>query len=49
MFALGLPFLVVLHLATTHFHDLLERLANAWNEGDARGAAECFTGDALYL
>lgn len=30
------------------FSGLLDRLAAAWNEGDARRAADCFTGDAIY-
>jgi hypothetical protein len=30
------------------FRTLLDRLARAWNEGDARAAADCFTADAVY-
>jgi len=30
------------------FSALMERVAVGWNEGDARGAADCFTEDAVY-
>ena len=31
------------------FRSLLERLATAWAELDAEGAADCFTDDAIYV
>jgi hypothetical protein len=31
------------------FELLLEGLADAWNRGDARAAADCFTPDAIYV
>jgi ketosteroid isomerase-like protein len=30
------------------FRQLMQRLADGWNEGDARRAADCFTEDAVY-
>ena len=36
------------HMTQSEFVQLLERLADAWNQGDARQAADCFTPDALY-
>jgi ketosteroid isomerase-like protein len=35
-------------LTAPEFQALLQRLADGWNEGDARKAAECFTKDAVY-
>lgn len=31
------------------FAELLNRLAEHWNSGDSRAAAECFTPDAVYV
>ena len=31
------------------FELLIERLADAWNRGDSKAAAECFTPDAIYV
>lgn len=35
-------------MTAAEFRALLERLASAWNEGDARKGANCFTEDAVY-
>lgn len=35
--------------STVTFRSLMETVAAAWTEGDARKAADCFTEDALYL
>ena len=35
-------------LSQVEFSQLLQRLAEGWNNGDARQAADCFTQDALY-
>jgi len=35
-------------LSTTSFRALMERLATAWNSGDAAAGAACFTEDAVY-
>jgi ketosteroid isomerase-like protein len=35
-------------ITRSEFVQLLQRLADAWNQGDARRAANCFTPDALY-
>jgi ketosteroid isomerase-like protein len=35
-------------LTPLEFTELLQRLADGWNNGDARQAAACFTPDALY-
>lgn len=35
-------------LTRSEFTELLQRLADSWNKGEARQAAECFTEDALY-
>ena len=35
-------------MTQSEFVQLLERLANAWNEGNSGQAAKCFTLDALY-
>ena len=32
----------------SHFTMLLDEVAAGWNAGDARRAAACFTGDAVY-
>ena len=34
--------------ATAEFRVVMDTLARAWNEGDARRAADCFTEDAVY-
>lgn len=36
------------HLTQSEFAQLLQRLADGWNSGDAQQAADCFTEDALY-
>ena len=36
-------------LNTHQFEKLLQNLAEGWNTGDAGRAADCFTGDAIYL
>ena len=41
--------LAALSFGPREFESLLDRLAEGWNQGDARKAAECFTGDALYV
>jgi ketosteroid isomerase-like protein len=35
-------------IGSTEFETLMMRLAEGWNEGDARKAAECFSEDAVY-
>lgn len=35
-------------MSQAEFRALLQRLADGWNENDARKAAECFTEDAVY-
>jgi hypothetical protein len=35
-------------LTPLEFKELLQRLADGWNHGEARQAADCFTQDALY-
>jgi ketosteroid isomerase-like protein len=37
-----------LSLTTLEFRRLLQRVADSWNVGDARRAAECFAEDAVY-
>ncbi len=34
---------------TTGFKQLMQAVAQGWNEGDARKAADCYTPDAVYL
>jgi ketosteroid isomerase-like protein len=41
--------LLLLLLGHPEFERLLHQLAEAWNRGDARAAAECFTDDAVYV
>ena len=36
------------NLAQQEFIELLQRLADGWNQGNAEQAASCFTKDALY-
>jgi hypothetical protein len=36
------------NLTRMEFAQLLQRLADGWNKGEARQAADCFTQDALY-
>lgn len=47
-----LPFFWTAHLASgadqKSFEKLMETLAQAWNGGNARKAADCFTKDAIY-
>jgi ketosteroid isomerase-like protein len=45
----ALLFLAVLQIGPERFEGLLERLAEGWNQGEARKAAECFTEDAVYV
>lgn len=35
-------------MSENEFFGLMHRLAAAWNRGDAKAAAECFTKDAIY-
>ena len=35
--------------ATAEFRAVMNTLARAWSEGDARRAADCFTEDAVYI
>ena len=37
------------NLNAQQFEELLQDLAEGWNAGDARKAADCFTKDAIYL
>lgn len=37
------------HLNTAQFEILLRNLADGWNAGDSRKAANCFTIDAIYM
>jgi ketosteroid isomerase-like protein len=41
--------LAVLQVGSEESMGLLDRLAEGWNQGDARKAAECFTEDAVYV
>ena len=45
----GLLLLAVLQFGSGEFVSLLERVAEGWNQGDSRKAAECFTEDAVYI
>lgn len=36
-------------IKTAEFKKLLQTVANGWNEGNARQAADCFTEDAIYI
>ena len=36
-------------IATADFEKLMQTIANGWNEGDARKAADCFSEDAIYF
>ena len=36
-------------IATADFEKLMQTIANGWNEGDARKAADCFSEDAIYV
>lgn len=36
-------------LKTFEFKRLLQAVADSWNKGDARRAADCFTEDAIYI
>jgi hypothetical protein len=36
-------------LSASEFEGLLQRLANAWNSGNTRAAADCFSEDAVYV
>lgn len=36
------------NLTRSEFIELLQRLADGWNNGNAKQASECFTPDALY-
>jgi hypothetical protein len=42
------PFQPTLHITRSEFTQLLQRMADGWNTGNARQAADCFTEDALY-
>ncbi len=34
---------------SSEFNQLLQTIADGWNEGDARKAADCFNKDAVYV
>lgn len=36
-------------ITTDEFTRLMNRVAEAWNTGNARKAAECYTEDVVYL
>lgn len=36
-------------MKTAEFKKLLQTIADGWNEGNARQAADCFTEDAIYI
>ncbi len=36
-------------IKTAEFKNLLQTVADGWNEGNARKAADCFTEDAIYI
>ena len=36
-------------MPTPEFERLMQTIADGWNEGDARKAADCFRGDAVYV
>ncbi|HET9908297.1 MAG TPA: nuclear transport factor 2 family protein [Anaerolineales bacterium] len=36
------------NITREEFVELLQRLADGWNQGNAQQAAECFTQDAIY-
>lgn len=38
----------MIQITKPEFIQLLQRLADGWNNGDAQQASECFTQDALY-
>jgi ketosteroid isomerase-like protein len=35
-------------ITTAQFKSLMQRVADGWNEGNAKKAADCYTEDALY-
>jgi uncharacterized protein (TIGR02246 family) len=36
-------------LSNSEFEQLLQTIADSWNEGNARKAANCFCEDAVYI
>jgi len=36
-------------ISTDEFDRLMQSIADGWNEGDARKAADCFSEDAIYV
>lgn len=36
-------------MTETEFEQLMQTIANGWNEGDAHKAAHCFSEDAIYV
>jgi hypothetical protein len=38
-----------LKISTTEYNRLMQTVADGWNEGNARKAANCFSEDAIYL
>ena len=36
-------------MTKTEFERLMQTIADGWNEGDARVAADCFSEDAIYV
>jgi ketosteroid isomerase-like protein len=41
--------MITMRISTTEFQDLMQAIADAWNAGDARKAADCFAPDAVYV
>ena len=37
-----------MNLNTTQFNQLMQTIADGWNEGDARKSVDCFSEDAVY-
>jgi hypothetical protein len=36
-------------ISTDEFERLMQTIAEGWNEGNARQAADCFSQDAIYV
>lgn len=36
-------------ISTDNFNQLMQMVADGWNEGDAKKAADCFSEDAIYV
>lgn len=37
------------NMTATQFNQLMQTIADGWNEGNARKAADCFSPDAMYI